>query len=414
MVTLLTALHSPLPAKPPQKQLVYGNAVPSDLLGQLNGLGSDLQVSMSVSNQPVKNIVLLSEYIQNTGDFPVATKDYQGNLGFSIAKPWRVVAISSVGNDPLTPKWSKVSDQSYETQPVLFNPGDKLSLNIYVTDPDTSSPPALSIYEIGFHWYAHIEGVQSILPAQSSPAVLQQIVIRPTGVIVVTFDDIGLIFFFVMAALFIASYLYLLDENGARKQADKTKYIIFVVGTSLLSVSAAEAVTTLVWTSTQYGTSVRDLLALNAPPIVLNICVMGGLLFGLFTRPKDFGLKNLDPAEHAILTIPAIIKGSLNHLPPKSWKIWVFTTDAEGKGHWPQAKGDFIGTAWELTLRDANGFRARNCWIQLFVVGPVGQTQLLEYRSAGQRTGHWPSCPLPDDSLAVSPPLHYINGLASQ
>jgi len=406
-VTLHSALQPPLAARPPQKKLVASNTTPSDLLGQLNGLGNDLHVSMSVSNQAVTNIYLLTESIQNTGDFPISTRDYQGNLSFNIAKPWKIVAFSPVGDTALRPNWNKLSDQNYETPPLLFNPGDKLALNLYVTDVDSSTPTVLDVLNIQFRWNAHIEGVQGIAPVEPIPSNPMQAV--PLGLLMVTFDGVGLIIFPLMSAAFIASYLYLLDGIGIQIGSKRLRYVGLVVGAALLSISAAEAVTTLLWTSSVYGPS-ANLLELNLPPILINICLLAVLLYSVRTRPQGYGFELVAPREHASIKVPLTLKGTLALLPPATWGLWVFTTDAISSVHWPQAKARFTQREWDIEFENKTALREKQVWLQFYVVGPVGQAFLVEYRSVGSNTGQWPPCPLPEDCIAISTPLHYLNG----
>lgn len=113
----------------------------NDLTDEFDSRPSEINYKITFKGKPLKNIIVLNEYIVNTGTEPVLPSDFFKPLSISVKKPWKILLIESKAkknSNQITVKWSRLSEIKFEADPFLFNPGDKLSASIYLTTEENN------------------------------------------------------------------------------------------------------------------------------------------------------------------------------------------------------------------------------------------------------------------------------------
>jgi len=236
----------------------------------LSAIGDRVTLSLKVKGQLINNLIIAKGYLSNTGAVPIVPSEYHENLSINVKSPWRII---SVENSPdLRPavelRWRRISDTKYEADPALLNPGDKTSTNIYLTNTRfseaviTETEPRAEI-----EWKARITNLRAII---EPPSIIDRLMKGSRFGIIVQLSGWSLPFMSIAFLLFQALYLHLLSRAGLSR--DWTwRTIVLILGTSLLSLTAAESIVTYLFNmpyNELFGLGVDHWL--NAPWIILH------------------------------------------------------------------------------------------------------------------------------------------------
>jgi hypothetical protein len=282
ILNLLVILVSPIPPiflaqyaniTGPEKLLESNQIFPTNFIPGLTALGDRLSLSMSLDQRPIKNLVSATMLLTNTGKAPILPSDFVENLSINVSKPWSILTV--VANDPpVSSNWHRVSDQKFEADPPLINPGDEVRANVYLTNTELDHPSQSEINDIDLGWATHvvnlrkIEVRENIITSESS---------HVWGAVIYLYGW-GLVATIVLSVLFMSEYIYLL-YNTIIITNPRYKVIIWIVSVGLLSVAAAESLATYLFPTFIYkifGT----LNWMNIPWIAANF----GLLVYLWWR----------------------------------------------------------------------------------------------------------------------------------
>src|ERR1700719_3173444 len=90
-----------------------------------------------IGNEPVKNNLVVSTIsIINTGSVAIIPSDYYTNLSINVDKQWKILSVINATLGRTGPVWKKVTDQQFEASPELLNPGDTITVFLYVTNTE--------------------------------------------------------------------------------------------------------------------------------------------------------------------------------------------------------------------------------------------------------------------------------------
>lgn len=97
----------------------------------------DLQILYQ--GEPIKNLVLVDVKLENTGNQPVKSAEYESSLDFVFPDKTEVLSAETLETRPLTikPKMS-ATDNRAQLQPLLLNPTDRMTFRFMVNDPTNS------------------------------------------------------------------------------------------------------------------------------------------------------------------------------------------------------------------------------------------------------------------------------------
>jgi hypothetical protein len=231
-----------------------------------------IQLSLMIGNEPVKNNLVVSTIgIINTGSVAIIPSDYYTNLSINVDKQWKILAVINA-TWAERPVWKKVTDQQFEASPELLNPGDTITVFLYVTNTEHERLAQQQLIQLKPTWSAHILNLKSITevtnpfveivrdPLIKFPFV---VVLYGSGLMVTLFGTIFLMIIYINL-LYDLSYL-----KGSRWQS-----VGAMIGVGILSLTSSEAMTTYlfpnIWVRLTGGISNW----LNMPWIVLNLVML--------------------------------------------------------------------------------------------------------------------------------------------
>src|SRR5208282_5708923 len=128
-----TYTRGPFPVKHLQSDQSYS----SDVLEALRNAGRAVDLQVRSGDVTLNNIYLSSITLTNTGGAPVLPSDFFGKIAIRTTPPWKLLTIgSSNGPRILSLDWSRLNDTEFQADPVLINPGDIISITVYMTRVD--------------------------------------------------------------------------------------------------------------------------------------------------------------------------------------------------------------------------------------------------------------------------------------
>lgn len=199
----------------------------------------DVEGVFTFRGQAVEELRIASARIRNEGEAPIRPSDFYQPLSVSVGKPWRVISVESKESDSTIPlEWEKRSEQVYEADPFLFNPGDSARIVAYLTrgasGDEAEDEPRVS-------YGTRILNLSRITPRER--ASLDDY--NMGGVFVFLTSD-SLTAWFVFFSLYFLVYLHLGMRAGFLKtiDAESTPYL---VGLGLLAACAGEATSSMLF-----------------------------------------------------------------------------------------------------------------------------------------------------------------------
>jgi hypothetical protein len=144
----------------PTKHLSAWNGSATDILDDLRNASDAVTTSVvDAKGNKIDNLYSANISLVNNGNAPILPADYDGKVRLTIREPWSIITIKSL-SDFGAPQflWQKVSNTEFNANPILINPGDLISLNLYLTSsvakPDTDVLPIT--------WNARISNLSQI------------------------------------------------------------------------------------------------------------------------------------------------------------------------------------------------------------------------------------------------------------
>lgn len=259
----------------PEKKVELNRLTPIDPLRDLSSLGERVSLSLQVEHQTINNLVIAQAFIENVGKTPILPSDYTQPLSVSVKTPWKIVAVANskpFSSASVQLRWKRVDDFTFEAEPALLNPTDRIATYIYLTNSrptvgeGSSSDPKPEV-----EWKARIVNLRSFY---EPPSVFDRAVQQSWGINV---DLSGWALLFTLGAtlLFQALYLHLLLRAGFLR-GWSGRSIVLVLAASLVSLAAAECIATYLFGNLLTALNGIDHW-LNAPPIGLHIVLVSFL-----------------------------------------------------------------------------------------------------------------------------------------
>ena len=190
----------------------------------------------------------------------------------SIPKPWRIIyAANRSGAPGVQFAWKKIDDNDVAATPALLNPGDRVFLVLFLTNPtekgEQTGLPKVPDLKVD----ARISNLKSFTPVPFPSGGLKFRTHDVWGIIV-GMTGWAVPYFILMFSLLQVLYIILLTKAKLLNLSQK-RFVGYLVASSLLSITGAETSTTYAigstWTD-MYGINHW----LNAPWIVLNIVLI--------------------------------------------------------------------------------------------------------------------------------------------
>jgi hypothetical protein len=239
-------------------------------LDDLYPLENEKKPILNIGNAKITNLIIYSTTFKNTGKSPIVPNDFIEPLSVTANAPWRIITItdSKYSLSDIRFKWQRISDNRFIAEPALLNPGDAISIYVYITNPESAIHKDDSVNKRDnlLKWNARIVNLPSITKEKSFSALEVE---KNYGSISVILYGRALIFTFFCMSIFFILYLHLLYEAGFLSYLSFKEMIIIVIF-GLLSLAASESMSTYL-----FRNFLTDLMGvehwLNLPPIIINI-----------------------------------------------------------------------------------------------------------------------------------------------
>ena len=223
------------------------------------------RINLSVDNVPVTNLVVSIISITNTGQVAILPSDFYTNLSINVDKQWKILFLVNAGQNQ--PVWKKVNDQQFEVSPELLNPGDSMTVVLYVTNIQYEHLTLAQTEQFKPFWSAHILNIKSITEQTNPITGFSQtpfFILLYGLTLVVTL--LGTIFFMTIYV----NLLYDLDYiRSVRWQS-----VVSIVGVGLISLTSSEAMATYLFPNVYLFLTGSISNWMNMPWIVLNLVLM--------------------------------------------------------------------------------------------------------------------------------------------
>jgi len=213
--------------------ILYGPITPID---DLSPLADDGNLELVVGSHRFKNVSIWQMSLKNEGKAPIVPDDFFEPLRISVDPPWRIVSIRGrrFYTGPIQVHWTRISDTIMEATPFLFNPGDRLSQTVYVTqegspteqiDSDSAKPKIT----------ARVTNLRAFSKPSHDPLHER----RRQALVYLSFRD--MVVLLLIANIFLAWYLRLL-ALGRVVSFPSSRAYLFSVGVAFLSYATAEVI----------------------------------------------------------------------------------------------------------------------------------------------------------------------------
>ncbi len=217
--------------------------------------------------------------LYNTGAAPILPTDFFGKVQLTTKDPWKILTINSgpqTGAPSFT--WRKVSDTTFEADPVLINPGDQISNVIYMTstkpqDDVFPSPPLT--------WNMRVVNLDQIEYAGATPPKAPFI----PQLINVSVFYVGnsVLLLLALFAIYLGVYVYYLFTMGRSSSPLITTFFVVAIGLwSIVAADTGETYLTLPFSGINH--------LLNAPILVINFIALWWTAFWIYKKAKNVGI----------------------------------------------------------------------------------------------------------------------------
>ena len=135
LVNVAIQNHAQGPA--PEKHLKSVVIFSADTLDTLKKAGNAIEISAKAGDAPIDNVYTPVLLLQNTGEAPIQSTDFEGKIGIKTVPPRKIITVLTPGGGgAVSLLWSKRSDTEFRADPALINPGDTVSTTVYMTKVD--------------------------------------------------------------------------------------------------------------------------------------------------------------------------------------------------------------------------------------------------------------------------------------
>lgn len=243
--------------------LTIRNVYHSDLLRSLGAAVDKMperKIDLKVDGRNLESLYLYYYSIKNKGNTPILPKDFIEPITVSIEEPWEIMYIGSASKprlDAPIPKWERINKRLYRMSSTLFNPGDHLSLHIYVTKGLSSALKKVEDVEDvedareapNLRWNGRIVNVKSIFVFESSDDVMKRLTEKyiPSGFFntFILLSGWNVLWFLLISQSFFAGTV-LLVIHAKRLTMEGWQVILLLSVVMFFSVSSAEVVVHLI------------------------------------------------------------------------------------------------------------------------------------------------------------------------
>jgi hypothetical protein len=244
-------LHSKGPI--PDKNVELIELFKFNPLTDLAALGDREVMKITIGTEAIDNLVIAHAILRNAGQSPIVPADYFENIRVAVQTPYRILAVNS-DPGPLQLSWNRRTEQQFEAQPALFNPGDSVGLRIYITNTAPGQADRSNVMpQVPLQWSARILNLRSFAPSPPRPLDT-----RAFSGITILIGGWRLPCMLALALFFFACYMYLLYTAGIVRKLTVLSGT-FLAAASLISFMAAESITDLL-----FGGSLPTLPPLNS------------------------------------------------------------------------------------------------------------------------------------------------------
>jgi hypothetical protein len=151
-----------------EKKIESSPPVTAEVAGGLSALGDRIKLSILIDNEPVKNLVLSSTSITNTGSIPIVPTDFYTNLSLNVDKQWKILAVINALPETAHPVWKKINDQQFEASSELLNPSDVITAILFATNTQYEHLTREQVSQLKPEWSTHILNLKYIVK-QTNP-----------------------------------------------------------------------------------------------------------------------------------------------------------------------------------------------------------------------------------------------------
>lgn len=246
--------------------------------------------SISIDGENFYDIELHSFRLENTGGRPIAPSDYVEPLRIYSEGNSRIVTIEKRWSYPksLVPSWKRLKDNSFQLDPMLLNPGDKVDLFVFVSGQDNSASEDSTINsEISpngseeevmdglerLNWTARIAGMSQleILSREGTRAKER----RQLGIFYTSFSHRGWnVYRFGFLAIILFTLGFILEDRFNKISRKFPTYYIFISVLVSLSIISADNIVS------------RFISGYSEQPLVSNISlILYGILLAFIAFP---------------------------------------------------------------------------------------------------------------------------------
>jgi hypothetical protein len=260
----------------PTKHMSAWNSTAIDILDDLRNASDAVTTSvLDAKGNNINNLYSASTYLVNNGNAPIVPADYDGKVRLTKKDPWSIIMLKNL-SDNGAPEfiWHRVSNTEFDADPILINPGDNISVNLYLT----SSDPKPNTDVLPMVWNARIANLSQI----EYPLLLANAQSNFPELLPVRVDYVGnnLLLFLLVFTAYLSVYAYALSVFGYMSSVSRTT--VYTVVASIFGLATTDATITYIDT--------RSYLInhwLNAPLLLGNFVILGWIAFQLYRRVRQ-------------------------------------------------------------------------------------------------------------------------------
>jgi hypothetical protein len=275
------------PLPDPEKRLELVKVPGINPLHDLSVLRDRATITVTVGDETFDNLIITEALFKNTGKNPILPSEYHENLTVTVNAPWKIVTVENQGRfsfgESILLNWKRISDTSFEAEPALLNPGDQVSVRVYLTNTLGSGGAASREKDSPIvEWSARITNLREFSKPPDMLADISHTMLDMRGIIVLLYGW-TVPFVIAIAIVFQAAYLYFLQRLDMLR-GGKWRSSSLLIGISVLSFVAAESLSTYLFEN--WWTAVAGIPHwFNAPPLLLSSAILAALWWK--TRPTE-------------------------------------------------------------------------------------------------------------------------------
>ena len=260
-----------IPITIPEKKVVIDQYGRFNALHDLYAMEDSTRFSLTINDENVDNLFIFETTLKNVGKSPIVPDDFIEPLSVTVEKPWKILSVSNNLSTDLKMSWIRINDNKYKAKPVLINPGDYISVNIYLTNTETSEIISIPKKEIEkmIKWDARIVNLRSFSKIDYKSIFSSDEKNESPIKINVVHSGWSVIFILICIPLFLILYLHLLQKAGFLISWDSGSYILIFIS-CILSIAASDGIATYLFDN--YSDVYHWY---NVPPIIIHsICLV--------------------------------------------------------------------------------------------------------------------------------------------